>query len=486
MTRRPNIIVLILDTLRARNMSAYGYPVRTTPHIDAFAEESVLFRRAISAATWTVPSHASLLTGLYISQHRIESIRGDRRFNERIVPLPAALRSQGYRTAAFSQNMLFSPSNHLDSGFDEFHDVEELLAARLRTKVVQRLSDNASGPWRLPARYLRKMIAPRLMLDGMHDWVGACAEDTPFFLFANILAPHFPWTIPPAMMPRGEGFSAKYLLKSDFVTLKKQWEFNSGKRQFSETHRRVWRQLYDAAVRHVDREVGRFLDRLRRLKGWENTIVVVTADHGELMGDYRDIVGHMLCLHDNLIHVPLIVRHPEYPAGLEVEGVVQTLDLYPSVLEWAGCPVDGVPAAQVRRPTLSRAVAAAGDPGGLAFAEEDYTDSYDVIERLLDVNPAMDPRKYPRQQVAVRSATHKYVWYNDRPGDFYDLRVDPGEEHTLIDSGAAEDRRVLAELQEALAAWRSGLELFPPRAVEDVVEADATTMERLRGLGYVA
>lgn len=485
MAQPPNIIILILDTLRAGNVSSYGYAEQTSPQLDAFAGEGVLFRRAISPATWTIPSHASMLSGLYISQHRIESIKGDRRFNEAIVPLPAALRSQGYRTAGFSQNMLFSPSNQLDGGFDEFYDVEKLFGARSLTRLIQRLSDDADGRLCKIARYLRKMMMPRLVLDKMHDWIAAGSERSPFFLFANVLSPHFPWAVPLNMLPR-EGFRMRYLLKSDFLALKKQWEFNSDKQHFTDEHRRVWRLLYDAAIRHVDDEVGRFLGRVRRLKGWENTIVVVTADHGELLGDYRDIVGHMLSLHDNLIHVPLIVRHPEYPRGLTVERVVQTMDLYPSVLEWAGCRTEHIPAAQLQRPALSQAVSAPGDTGGLAFAEEDYTDSYNVIEKLLDVNPAMDPRKYPRQQLAVRSATHKYVWYDDRPADFYDLTADPGEQHSLIDTDSSAERQVLTTLEQALATWRSGLKVFPPRFVDDVAEVDATTMDRLRGLGYVA
>ena len=486
MAQRPNVIVLILDTLRANNVSSYGYPIQTTPNLDALAAENILFRRAISAATWTVPSHASLLSGLYISQHRIESIKGDRRFNESIVTLPAALRRHGYHTAAFSQNMLFSPSNHLDNGFDEFHDVEELLGSRQGTRLIRRMADKATGPVRAVSRYLRKMIAPRVVLDSMHDWDGAHDGKMPFFLFANVLAPHFPWTVPPTTLLRGERFNPKYLLKSDFVTLKKQWEFDSGKRQVTEQHRRIWRQLYDAAIMHVDGEIGRFLSRLRRLKGWENTIVVVTADHGELMGDYRNIVGHMLSLHDYLIHVPLIVRHPDYPTGLKVEGVVQTLDLYPSILEWAGCATDRIPMAQRQRPPLSKAMASPDDPSGFAFAEEDYTDSYDVIDKLLEVNPAMDPAKYPRQQIAVRSATHKYIWYDDRPADLYNLVDDPGETHNLLESGAVVDQPIVNELQAALASWRANLEVFPPRPVDDVAEMDTTTMERLRGLGYVA
>ena len=102
--RRPNILVLILDTLRARNVSCYGYSVRTTPHLDAFAQDAVLFKRAYTTTTWTVPSHASMLSGLYLSQHRVENIQRDRRFHQAIVPLPSALREVGYKSAGFSQN----------------------------------------------------------------------------------------------------------------------------------------------------------------------------------------------------------------------------------------------------------------------------------------------------------------------------------------------------------------------------------------------
>lgn len=476
---------MILDTLRARNVSSYGYPLLTTPHLDAFARQSLLFRRAFSAATWTIPSHASLLSGLYISQHRIESINGNRSFNAEIVTLPEALHSQGYRTAAFSQNLLFSPQNHLDQGFDEFYSVEDLLHSHRTTRLIQRLSSDTPRQVRLAARYLRKMIAPRLLLNNMLAWIKSWDRTMPFFLFANVLSPHFPWTLPPGFLPHGDGFNLKYLLNYDFLTLKKQWEFNSGKRQVTDTQRQVWHQLYDASIRHVDSEIGRFIEQLRQMPGWGDTIIVITSDHGEMMGDYRGIVGHVLSLHDNLIHVPLIIRHPDYQAGLIVEGVVQTLDLYPSLLEWAAVPPGRVPSSQLQRAPLSKAIAAADDSSGVAFAEEDYTDSYDIIGKLLQVNPTADPKQYPRQQIAVRSASYKYIWYNDRPGELFDLNRDPFEEYNLNNGGNLADQPVLTELQGALETWRANLKLFPPQQVEGDITIDPVMLEHLRALGYM-
>ena len=485
MSQQPNIIILILDTLRAKNMSSYGYPVRTTPHIDEFAAENLLFSRAISPATWTVPSHASLLSGLYISQHRIESIKGDRSFNGKIVTIPKALKTQGYRSAAFSQNMLFSSDNHLEEGFDEFHNVEDFLRSRASTRIVQRLANDSIRPVHLAARYIRKMIAPRIVLDNIFRWIQTNDEETPFFLLANVLAPHFPWTLPLRYIPRGDGLSPKHFLKSEFLTLKKQWEFNSGIQPVTQEHRRIWRTFYDAAITHVDDEVGRFIRRLRKWKGWDNTILVITSDHGEMMGEHHDIVGHMLCLHDNLIHVPLVIHHPDYPKSVKIEGVVQTLDLYPSVLHWGGVPKDLVPVTQLQRPILSSRLSDPSDTSGYAFSEEDYSDSYDVLGKLSSVNPKMDPDKYPRQQIAVRTANYKYIWYSEGPGEFYDLTSDKDEEQNLIGSSSASNRSEIGKLKEALASWRSSLELFPPRTLKTSQEIDVAMMNRLRDLGYV-
>jgi arylsulfatase A-like enzyme len=391
MNNQPNIIILVLDALRAKNLSCYGYHEKTSPNLDAFANEGVLFRRAISPATWTIPSHACFLSGLYISQHRIESINSNRHFHEEIVTLPEALRSQGYYSAAFSQNMLFSPDNHLDDGFDEFHNVDDFLNFRISTRMIQRMSEGSKRPFHEIGRYLRKMISPRVLLNNMYNWI--TVRKTPFFLFANILSPHFPWTLPPNFLPLKKGVNPKHLFKGDFITLKKQWEFNSHKREVTETHRRVWQTLYDASILHVDHEIDRFLKRFHSWEGWKNTIIVVTSDHGEMMGEYRDIVGHVLSLNNNLIHVPLIIHHPEYPSGLQVEGSVQTLSLYPTVLEWAGVAATAVHPAQLKRSSLSKAIAAPGDPGEFAFAEEDYSDSYDVIEKLIEINPNMNPKE---------------------------------------------------------------------------------------------
>lgn len=472
---KPNVIVIVLDAVRAKSVSAYGRSTRTTPHLDAFAAENVLFNHAFSSGTWTIPTHASLLTGLYLSQHRIESTKADRYLNDDIVTLPAALKSHGYRTAAFSQNFLFSPKYHI-SPFQEFHDMEEVW----KSSPLFRGGSNGS----VATRYLRKLTGLRRFLDAMLDWIKASHQSTPFFLMSNVANVHYPWAPPPDALWRQAGFELS-LLRNREMFAPRPFQFNSGKRAVTKHHRQFWIALYHAALMHVDREVGRFLRRLRQWRGWSNTIVVITADHGEMLGDYQDLIGHMLSLHDNLLHVPLIIRHPAYSKRIVADRVVQNLDIYASIIEWTGCPTTAIPAAQLQRQGLAVAVDSPNDSAGVAFAEEDYTDSYDPVGGLLRANPRMEPTKFPRQQISVHTATHKYIWSDDRPGKLYDLRSDPDENRNLINGDTPAQQAVWKDLSGKLEAWRAGLQCFPPNLVNNAPQVDAVTLDRLRSLGYV-
>jgi hypothetical protein len=166
-----------------------------------------------------------------------------------------------------------------------------------------------------------------------------------------------------------------------------------------------------------------------------------------------------------------------------VLGVVQTCDLFPSILEWAGVPAGTTPAFQQARPGFSEAMKYPDTVSGYAFAEEDFTGSYDVISGLLRVNPKMDPNKYPTKQIAVHGGTHKYIWHDDRPATFHDLRLSPDESTDVSDEP---DYGALRQAyEEQLAGWRSQLPQFPPRILGEAEEPDEETRRRLVALGYI-
>lgn len=480
-----NFIVLVMDAVRASSLSIYGNPVQTTPNLDAFAADNLFFRRAFSTSTWTVPTHASLLTGLYLSQHRLESIKTDRAFNKAIVTLPQALRTNHYHTGAYSQNFLFDPAHHLADSFDAFFPLWDEERRQSQSDGFKSLFNGNYKRWQMLDRYWKKMSSLRRGFDLILQHLTSRDDGNALFLMANFTGAHYPWAPPIDILWRYLGPEIRYLYKQEFVT-PSPFRINSGMYEVSDLHRRIWHCLYEAAIQHIDQEFGRFLDRLRRWSGWSNTVLIITADHGEMLGEHNGIVGHMLSLNDHLIHVPLIMRHPDYQGGTAIDAVTQTLDIYPSILEWAEVATGQIPVAQRQRMPLSAVIAKPSDCGGLAFAEEDYTDSYNPIKGLLKVNPQMDPRKYPRQQIAVRSATHKYIWFDDRPGEFYDLIADSAEAHNLTDTIEVEERNILETLQKSLADWRTNLEIFPPRTVVDPAHIEPDMIERLQSLGYVS
>lgn len=461
-TPPPNIVVLILDAVRARNMSGYGYRRRTTPHLDRFAAHNLRFTRAFAPATWTVPTHASLLTGLYLSEHRIENVRGDRRLHPSIVTLPALLRQHGYRTAAFSQNELFGPE-HGFTGFERFETTEQLLGASQGSRLT---------------RYRRKLGGMRVTLDAVRAWL--VESSGPALAVANVTNAHYPWAPPLDLLLRRLGRNAPLALKSRYNTMRPYWT-NSGRERPTARDRRLWQAMYDAALAHVDREIGRFLARCAGLPAWRNTVCIITADHGELLGDYRDLAGHMLCLSDRLVHVPLIVRHPAEPAR-SVGHVVETLGLFSSVARWAGVDEADVPEAQRGRAAWQPALAGA-PMSAFAFAEEDYTDSYDVPAGLRESNPALPTDAFPRRQEMVRSAEFKLIVNDDRPDTFYDLRRDPDELANRID--AAELSAEIARHRAALDAWRERRTVLAPTRVDHDATVDDAVAARLRALGYL-
>ena len=318
----PNIILIILDTLRADHLSCYHYERLTSPNLDQLASKGVLFENAISTASWTLPSHASMFTGLYPNQHRAQRL-GDRLGTD--VPIISEqLERAGYRTGAFSGSSFFTPRQGLSRGFSEFDDFSfSPTQAFIQIHYISSLI----RVMRMIGWVDKKMEQSSAI--NINESVMRWIDDTqrPFFLVVNYYEVHDPnWT----PQPWRQRFSAsqrseKRISDADMSTV-----------------RQVTPQIqknideYDGAIAYVDNRMQMLINELSRRRLMDNTLLIVTADHGEGLGEHG-LLTHGTALYYSLVHVPLIFYWPEHlPVGLRVERPVSTKDISATILEMLG------------------------------------------------------------------------------------------------------------------------------------------------------
>jgi arylsulfatase A-like enzyme len=458
-TAAPNVVVVLIDTLRADHLSCYGYERPTSPAIDRFATESVLFTRAFSQSTWTKPATASLFTGRYPSQHGAYLEKA--RLPDTELLLPEAFGQIGYRTAVFSGNPWITPDYGFDQGVDDFYSVYDERFARvtLYMMTLKRLSKALDRGW----TYNRvKMLVLGEFSTTERDahlnreivrWLDEHGQ-RPFFMHVHYMSPHHPYD-PPAPFDR---FVPDPSLTPVTYYPKKSYFFFEEGEELPAAQRADMVARYDGDILFVDGVFDDLLATLRARDLLDRTVVVLTSDHGEEFFDHRNW-GHGQSVYNELTHVPLIVRHPAlFPPGTRVASPVMTVDVMPTVLELAGAaPPHGL-AGRSLLPLLA--------PGALATPRESYSEllyRYGHAQALV-----RDESKLVRMTKGDESRTA-----------LYDLRADFGEHHDLASDATA--RRVLEERLTAVESWSREHQGAAPAEVE----IDGEMANRLKALGYL-
>lgn len=348
----PNIVLVVVDTLRSDHVSAYARDAPPTPNIDRVAAGGILFENALSAAPWTAPSLLSIMTGLYPSSHGVWTYPQPSVMASEHITLAEILKARGYATAAFTEGGFAKPDFGLGQGFDLYPAYAGDAAGNFANLTEHgRTAEN-----------LARALA----------WLAA-RPARPFFLFFHTYGPHFPYDPPdelldrPVALPEGDlaakvrDVCARWLADAEItdaevalavVAIHRFGEFALGvpegsrcmpivRRVFAvqnETTARVVddvRTLYRGAVRKADRTVGRLLDALDA-GGFGDTIVLLTSDHGEGTGEHR-LFQHGIHLHRELLHVPLLLRLPGQAKGHRpISELVRTIDILPTLAELAG------------------------------------------------------------------------------------------------------------------------------------------------------
>lgn len=514
---KPNILFIVLDTLRRDRLSAYGHIRETSPAFDRFAADSTLFERAIAPAQWTIPSHTSMFTGLYPGAHGVT--QGYGQLSGMHPTLAEVMRGEGYHTVGFCNNPLVGVLNNgLQRGFDGFYNYCGAAVNRPFDTARSPFRRNLSKRWRRFARPVQNRFAQsdwlfrmsmnpavvpiwtRLVnykghtehsIDDLMAYIGqhrAGGSNQPLFAFLNLMGTHLPYQPPQDYLDRvapGVRNNAHvYKFMRRFNSEASRWA-SPTEPPLTDWEHQALSDFYDAEILYQDYHLGRLLDSLKQSGVLDDTIVIITADHGESHGDHN-FFGHSFVVYQELVHVPLMIHYPErFPAGKRVKQNISTRRLFHTVLDLADIkpPLDETSAnANVSGLSLARSLNGVPDTeGGVVFSEAyPPTTFLSVIEHR---NPALiDKLSLRMVRRGVYEGAHKLTVVQDRVEGLYDVANDPAETKDVANDHAD----VVSNLQAKIKS-------FVKTTGEQRVDGDAfgngdvdeSVMDNLRALGYI-
>ncbi len=462
----PNLLMIVLDTARADRLDLMGHHRETLPWLTAFAREGATFQRALSAASWTLPSHASMFTGLYPSGHGAH--HEGQRLDASQTTLAEILHQHGWETAALTSSFLVSERRGMTQGFTTVKPLW-MSAFALNYSFAYRLG------WKLGL--VGTDHGGRHVTTEWRRWLDEWQGDRPFFAFLNYFETHLPYHQLPN--DRLRTFTGEQVSRRDVIDASQavQRRIFLGE-PISEEATQVFRDLYDAGLRYENDLVARAIEAVRERGILDQTIVVVVSDHGDLHGEH-DMFNHTRSLLEYLLAVPLVVRYPpRVPAGLVVETPVTTAALLPTILDLAGLP----PAESIH--TRSFAPLFAGDEA--ASRSPLLAEQYRCARGLqAEFTPS---NVFDRLGVRYRSLEEegwKLIVDSEGSRWLFRPREDPAESRNLVGEYpevAASLTTNLSTLVEAYDLGALGAEIAADPSIQ--LELDSHEREQLRALGY--
>ncbi len=468
--RQPNILLVVWDTVRADRLGAYGYPKETTPNLERWIDEARVFEDCVSPSPWTVPAHASLFTGLLPSDHGAGFEHAW--LDDQHDTLAEQLRAAGYQTFLWSANPHVSAVENFTQGFDVAEhpwdaDQRERALAIVRQKLVgDRSSELAgvvnqgqAGEWAIKA-------AGELARERLESWIDARETDRPFFAFLNYMEAHRPLVPPRRLRERvmtPERVERSYQVDRSWLAI---WSYSFGLREYSDEELAVMSATYDAAVAELDELLEGVLDGLRSRGLFDDTVVVLVSDHGEMLGEHH-MLDHQYALYRPLLQVPLVVRYPKRIAPGRESAPAMSLDLFPTLLELAGLEPPPRMHAQSLLALPAERVRVAEYPSA-------FRDAFPAVRRAF---PDWDPTPWKRGLRALHEDPWKLIWGSDGRHELYDRERDPDESDDL----AAERVEEVARLEKRLEGQLRATPREPQQTAPAVSEQHRKMLE---ALGY--
>ncbi len=416
----PSVVLVVLDTVRADHLGMYDYERPTTPFMDSLAADGIVFDRALATSPWTLPSHTAMFTGRFQFETNASWLVP---LNDEHPTLAEAFAARGYLTAGFIGNKVYCARDYgLARGFQHYEDYHLKPAVFVASTAIGRRTLQVDHASRQSARF----NDGGRVVDGFVEWLGA-AEERPVFAFLNLVDAHALYR-PPA--PYDRAFGEPQDILDDWYT-RSDWD---------DEQMQVFRDAYDGCLLYLDDLVKRIVDALRERGALENTVLVITSDHGEHFGEHG-LTDHGNSLYDPLLHIPLVLH---FPAGIDqprrVPRPVSLRDLPATICDLTGLDIADFPGHSLR-PLWQ-------DP---ATAELD-------TPLLGELGQGINkPRHLPHASGALQclyeGSLHLILDAKDIP-HLYDLSRDPGELHDLAEERPDDVRRMRAKIEALVPADR--------------------------------
>lgn len=346
MHERPDVLFLVLDSMRIDRVSAYDHDRWTTPVLSRLHEQSTMYENAITPTPWTLPSHSSMFTGQFPSEHGVTNGFSDQmsHLSENTTTLAEHLSNEGYQTAGFSNNPWVGSLSGLNRGFEEFVEWD-LEISRTKNDSFHSAREQAYAKGhsilgkaaRQPVFLLKRRFFTDSLVDRAKRWMTQTAEsDRPTFTFMNLMEAHSPY-FPPKRAFRQLGLEPPNPIEPRILNTK-LLAYVMGKRNLKSNERQRVMEYYDASLRHLDEKVGELFESLRELDRFDDTLVIVCSDHGKTLGDYDRDECPPHYVRDINMNVPLFIKRPHQSSGETIDEMFELTDLFNVVRDGGGQP----------------------------------------------------------------------------------------------------------------------------------------------------
>lgn len=481
-----NVVLIVMDTARARTTFELFRDNKDKNASHSISDYSQ-FTQAFSSAPWTLPSHASLFTGTTPSKHGAHA--GHKQLDNALITLPEIVQREGYETVAVSNNTWISEEFGFGSGFETFYKTWQYVQSNTDLGRIARQEEGLDklteatkalfdgNPLTNLTNAIYGQFFRKIDDDGatrsnawINNWLTSRDNSRPFFLFINYLEPHLEYrplkSHAKEHLPEGISYEEAMEVSQD------AWGYIAGTVEITDTDFEILRALYRAEISYVEEQIEEIVHLLKAENEWEETLFIITSDHGENIGDHG-LMDHQYALYDTLLHVPLLINGGPFEKTIN-DDFIQLLDIAPTVLDVLDIEA---PNAQEQFQGVSFHPDAEDTR---EFAVAEYRIPQPSMEALQNrVGDLPDSvYTYNRSLRSIRTHEYKYIRGSDGSQQLYDLASDPHENANLADTHPD----VIADFDTKLNDWIYSFEHADPSS--EVRMAD-DTKSRLEDLGYL-